>query len=80
LHVDEVFLLVFEELEPSRVGAPDLHVVGFSSVLNIPRLVVKLGSDSQRSLVEPPDLSLSSIWCLDHEISVVNEIEVSVCW
>jgi hypothetical protein len=34
--VDELFLLILEELEPSRVSAPDLHVVGSSSVLNVP--------------------------------------------
>jgi hypothetical protein len=26
--VDEMFILVGEDLPPSRVGAPDLHVVG----------------------------------------------------
>jgi hypothetical protein len=34
--VDELIVLVFEDLEPSRVGAPDLHVLGSTSALNIP--------------------------------------------
>jgi hypothetical protein len=36
LQVDELFVFILEDLEPSRVGAPDLHVVGLSGVLNIP--------------------------------------------
>jgi hypothetical protein len=38
LHVDEqlLLLIILEELEPSRVGAPDLHVVGLSGVLDVP--------------------------------------------
>jgi hypothetical protein len=30
LPVDEVFISIGEDLPPSRVGAPDLHVVGLS--------------------------------------------------
>jgi hypothetical protein len=30
--------------------------------------------------MEIPDLSISSIWCLDNHISVVNQVEVSVLW
>jgi hypothetical protein len=30
LPVDEVFILIGEDLPPSGVGAPDLHVVGFA--------------------------------------------------
>jgi hypothetical protein len=33
--VDELILIVLEELEPSRVGAPDLHVIGFSRILDV---------------------------------------------
>jgi hypothetical protein len=40
--VDKCFILIFEDLEPSRVCAPDLHVRGSSSALNIPRLLVIL--------------------------------------
>jgi hypothetical protein len=43
-------------------------------------LIVQSGSDGQRLLVEVPDLSLSSIWCLDDHVSVVNEIKISVLW
>jgi hypothetical protein len=32
----EVFILVIENLEPSRISAPDLHVLGSSSALDIP--------------------------------------------
>jgi hypothetical protein len=38
--VNELTLFKFEDLEPSRVSAPDLHVVGFTSTLDVPRLVV----------------------------------------
>jgi hypothetical protein len=41
-------------------------------------LVVKLGSDGQRLLVEVPDLGVSTIWSLDDHVSVVDEIKVSV--
>jgi hypothetical protein len=40
LDIDEVSSVVGEDLPPSRVGAPDLHVGGLSCALNIPRLVV----------------------------------------
>jgi hypothetical protein len=43
-------------------------------------LVVQSGSDGQRLLVEVPDLSLSSVWCLDDHVSVVDEIKISVLW
>jgi hypothetical protein len=43
--VDEVLSLKLEYLEPSRVGAPDLHVGSSSSTLDIPRLVVQSCSD-----------------------------------
>jgi hypothetical protein len=45
--VDELTVLILENLEPSRVSAPDLHVVGSTSTLDIPRLVVISSSDSQ---------------------------------
>jgi hypothetical protein len=35
LPVDELVVLILEDLPPSRVGAPDLHVVGSSGVLDI---------------------------------------------
>jgi hypothetical protein len=38
--VDKLFIFEFEHLEPSRVGAPYLHVSGSTSTLNIPGLVV----------------------------------------
>ena len=34
--VDELLALILEELEPSRVCAPDLHVIGSSSRFDIP--------------------------------------------
>jgi hypothetical protein len=36
LPVDELVVLILEYLEPSRVCAPDLHVVGSSSALDVP--------------------------------------------
>jgi hypothetical protein len=36
LDVNEVLTSVLEDLEPSRVGAPDLHFVSSSSTLNVP--------------------------------------------
>jgi hypothetical protein len=30
LPVDELAILIFENLEPSRVGRPDLHVLSFT--------------------------------------------------
>jgi hypothetical protein len=41
-------------------------------------LVVELGLDGQRLLMEVPDLSLSSISSLDNHVSVVDQIKVSV--
>ena len=35
LDVTEVFTAIGEDLPPSRVGTPNLHVVGFSRALNI---------------------------------------------
>jgi hypothetical protein len=34
--VDELVVLVLEKLEPSLVGAPDLHVIGSTSILDVP--------------------------------------------
>jgi hypothetical protein len=77
LDVDEVLSSVFEDLEPSRVGAPDLHLVSFSRVLDIPRLVVVSCSDSQGLLMEVPFLSSSTVSDLDDHVSVVDEVKVS---
>jgi hypothetical protein len=30
--------------------------------------------------MEIPDLSLSSVWCLDNHVSVVDQVEVSAVW
>jgi len=30
--------------------------------------------------MEIPDLSVSSVWCLDNKVSVVDKIKVSVGW
>jgi hypothetical protein len=76
--VDELVVLVLEELPPVWIGAPDLHVLGFSWALDVEWLVVQSCLDSQRSLVEIPCLGLSSIWCLDDHGSVTDQVEVSV--
>jgi len=36
LNVDELFTLVLEDLPPSTISAPDLHVVGSSSAVDVP--------------------------------------------
>jgi hypothetical protein len=36
LPIDELAVLILEYLEPSRVSAPDLHVVGLTSRFDIP--------------------------------------------
>jgi hypothetical protein len=55
-----------------------LHVIGLSCILDVPRLVVVLGSDSQGLLMEVPSLAGSSIWSLDDKVFVVDQIKVSV--
>jgi hypothetical protein len=70
--VDELVVLILEDLEPSRVGAPDLHVIGSTCTLDIPRLIVQSCSDCQGLLMEVPDLSLSAISSLDNHISIVD--------
>jgi len=57
-----------------------LHVVGFTRALDIPRLVVQSGSDSQRLLVEVPSLGISSILSLDDQVPVIDNIKVSTIW
>jgi hypothetical protein len=80
LNVNELLINILEDLEPSWVGAPDLHVVGLSGVFNVPWLVVQSSLDSQWLLVEVPSLGFSSILCLNDHISVADEIKVSVRW
>ena len=41
-------------------------------------MVVQSCLDGHRSLVEIPDLGLSSIWCLNDHVSVANQVKVSV--
>ena len=36
LPVDELLVLILEDLPPSRVGAPDLHVVGSTRASDVP--------------------------------------------
>jgi hypothetical protein len=80
LPVDELILLILENLPPSRVSAPDLHVIGSTRALDIPRLVIVSGSDGQGLLMEVPDLGSSTVWNLNDHVSIVNEIEISVVW
>jgi len=78
IQVLEVVVYVLEDLEPSLVGAPDLHVVCLTSTLDVKWLVVISGSNSQSLLMEVPFLSLSTISCLDDHVSVIDQVEVSV--
>jgi len=57
-----------------------LHIIGSTSALDIPRLVVVSCSDGQGLLMEVPDLSPSSIWSLDSEVSIIWNVKVSVGW
>jgi hypothetical protein len=41
-------------------------------------LIVVSGSNGQGLLMEVPDLALSSIWSLDNEVSVIDEIKISM--
>jgi hypothetical protein len=77
LEVDEVFTFILPELPPVGIGAPDLHVGGSSWGLNVPWLVVQLGSDGQGLLMEVPFLGVSSISSLDDHVSAVNNIKIS---
>jgi hypothetical protein len=45
--VDELAILILENLPPTRVSAPDLHVLCSTRALDIPRLVVQSSSDCQ---------------------------------
>jgi hypothetical protein len=47
LPVDKLIAGEFEDLPPLTVCAPDLEVLVSTFVLNIPRLVVQSGLDSQ---------------------------------
>jgi hypothetical protein len=78
LDIDEVVSSVPEDLEPSRVGAPDLHFVSSSCTLNVPRLIVVSSSDSQGLLMEVPLLASSTISSLNDHVSVVDKIEISL--
>ena len=73
----EVASSVLEDLPPSRLGAIDSHLSRFSIGLDIPRLIVVSCLDSQRSLIEIPNLCSSSVSNLDNHVSVVNNIKVS---
>jgi hypothetical protein len=55
-----------------------LHVIGSSRALDVPRLVVVSGSDSQGLLMEIPDLGHSSVGSLEDKVSVVDQIEILV--
>ena len=57
-----------------------MHVVGLTSILDVPRLVVVSSSDGSRLLVEVPDLLSSSIVNLNGHVSVVEDFEESVVW
>jgi hypothetical protein len=80
LPVDELVVLISEYLEPSRVSAPDLHVIGLTSILDVPRLIVVSSPDGQRLLMEVPDLGSSAVWNLDNHVSVVDQVKISVSW
>jgi hypothetical protein len=75
--IHKEFTLQLEYLEPSRVSAPNLHVSGFSSTLDVPWLIVQSSLDGLWGLIEVPGLCLSSVWRFDDHISIVDQIKVS---
>jgi hypothetical protein len=75
LDVTEVFTTVDKDLEPSRVGWPDLHVLGLTSGFDIPWLIVWPGSDSQGLLMEVPFLSYCSDISLNDHISSTHQVK-----
>jgi len=78
--INKLLILELEDLPPSRVGAPDLHVSSSSWTSDVEGLVVQSGSDSQRCLMEVPFLGVSSIWNLNYHVSIVDQVKVSVLW
>jgi hypothetical protein len=80
LPIDELVLIKLEYLPPIRVSAPDLHVRISSIALDVPGLVVVSGPDSQRLLMEVPDLGSSTVSYLNDHVSVVDDILVSIVW
>jgi hypothetical protein len=78
LEVTEVLISIGEELPPVGVGAPNLEFSGFSRACDVEGLVVQFGLDCQSSLVEPPNLSVHSVWSLDNHVSIVDYTEVSL--
>jgi hypothetical protein len=77
LNVAEVLSLECEDLPPTRISAPDLHIAWSSWACDIPWLVVESSLDGQWSLVEVPHLSVSGVRCLDNHISIVYQVKVS---
>jgi hypothetical protein len=80
LPIDKVFLLIFKDLPPSWVGAPNLHGISLSWAFDIKGLIIQSGSDCQRSLMEIPFLFRSTIWYLNDHISIVENGKVPVLW
>jgi hypothetical protein len=78
--VDKLSISELEYLEPLWISAPDLHVVGSTSRLDVPWLVIQSSSDGLWLLMEVPDLSLSSIWSLDDHVPVIDKVEISIAW
>jgi len=76
--VDKASSFNSEQLPPSSVSAPDLHVFCSARTLNVKGLVVIPSSDGQGLLMEVPDLSLSSVWSLDYHVPIVNKIKIFV--
>jgi len=74
LNVTEVFRLINKDLEPLRVGAPDLHVVCLTRVLDVPGLIVVSCPDCQGLLMEVPFLSWSTVISLDNHVTVVDQV------
>jgi hypothetical protein len=64
--------LILEDLPPIRVSSLDFHFASTTIALDVPWLAVDLGLDSQRSLIEPPNLSFLRVSSLDDQVSTVD--------
>jgi hypothetical protein len=78
--VNEFTVLILEDLPPIRVSTPDSHCWVSTVIGDVEGLVVVSSSDGQGLLMEVPFLSSSTVWCLDYNISIVDDIKVSIIW
>lgn len=76
VNILDVSIGVSVELPPVAVSSNKLVVSTISVALDVERLVVLSRSDSSRLPVEVEFLEGSSIWSLDNDVSVVDDLDV----